>query len=260
MLPTVFLSHGAPYLPIVDCPARDFLRRLGDNFERPEAILIISAHWETSHPTVNAVAVNPTIHDFRGFPAELHALRYPAPGSPDLAQRITGLLGQAGFSTNTDTARGLDHGAWVPLILAYPKADIPVVQLSIQSALGPSHHFKLGRAIGTLRATGVLIVGSGSYTHNLSEFFHADARKVEEPEWVSAFSDWFDKALMENRTDDLLNYRQIAPDAERNHPTEEHLLPIFVALGASGDPHETLRLHSSSDRGILRLDAYAFQS
>ena len=258
MLPTLFLSHGAPYLPIVASPARDFLRQLGTLFERPKAILVVSAHWETPEPMVSAVAKNSTIHDFRGFPQELYELQYPAPGSPELASRVATLLAEAGLPAKTDFNRGLDHGAWVPLILAYPDADIPVVQLSVQTHLGPEHHLRVGRALEALRAEGVLIVASGSFTHNLREFFHANEEIEEEPRWVTSFADWFDHALTENRVDDLLNYREIAPQAARNHPTEEHLLPLYAALGAAGEAAAAERLHSSADRGIVRLDAYAF--
>jgi len=258
MLPTLFLSHGAPDLVLSESPARDFLGSLAGQLETPQAILIISAHWETPGPAVTAAEVNGTIHDFRGFPAVLYTMRYPAPGSPALAARIAGLLTQAGLSVTTDRQRGLDHGAWVPLLLAYPAADIPAVQLSVQPHLGPAHHMALGRALAPLREDGVLIIGSGSFTHNLSEFFHGHAE--QEPQWVTAFADWFSQALIENRSDDLLRYRQIAPFAEKNHPTEEHLLPLYVALGAAGEKAHAERLHHSTDRRVLRLDAYAFTS
>jgi 4,5-DOPA dioxygenase extradiol len=258
MLPTLFLSHGAPDLVLSESPARDFIGSLASQLEMPKAILIISAHWETASPAVNAVEVNSTIHDFAGFPAALYTMEYPAPGSPVLAERVAGLLGQAGLPVTIEPRRGLDHGAWVPLLLAYPAADIPAVQLSVQPHLGPSHHLALGRALAPLREEGILIIGSGSFTHNLSEFFHGHSE--QEPQWVTAFADWFSQALIENRTDDLLHYRQIAPFAEKNHPTEEHLLPLYVAYGAAGEKARAERLHRSTDRAVLRLDAYAFTS
>jgi 4,5-DOPA dioxygenase extradiol len=258
MLPTLFLSHGAPDLVLSESPARDFLGSLASLLETPRAILIISAHWETPGPAVTAAEVNGTIHDFRGFPAVLYTMRYPAPGSPALAARVAGLLAQSGLSATTDTQRGLDHGAWVPLLLAYPAADIPAVQLSVQPHLGPAHHMALGRALAPLREDGVLIIGSGSFTHNLSEFFHGHSE--QELQWVTAFADWFAQALVQNRTDDLVHYREIAPFAEKNHPAEEHLLPLYVALGAAGEKAHAERLHHSTDRGVLRLDAYAFKT
>ncbi len=254
-LPALFVSHGAPTLPFESVPARDFLARLGDSLPRPRAILVVSAHWETAVPTVNAVAVNDTIHDFSGFPREMYALRYPAPGSAALAERVNALLGDAGFAATTDTQRGLDHGAWVPLMLAYPAHDIPVVQLSVQAHLGPQHHLRLGEALAPLRDEGVLILASGSFTHDLSSWrSHAGQ---PEPAWVTDFAHWFDAALAEGRTDDLAAYRALAPNAARNHPTEEHLLPLFVALGAGGSAPTVERLHSSTTYAELRMDAYA---
>lgn len=260
MLPTLFLSHGAPYLAIVESPARDFLLGLRKLIDTPKAILVVSAHWETAQPEVNAVEINSTIHDFGGFGAELHAMQYPAPGSSALAENVAALLQEAGIETRIDQRRGLDHGAWVPLILVYPEAKIPVVQLSVQTHLGPAHHVALGRALSSLRTEGVLIIGSGSFTHNLHEFFNARGEAGKEPEWVTSFADWFDGALTENRTKDLLCYRELAPFAAKNHPTEEHLLPLYVALGAAGDNTSVRRLHRSSDGGVLRLDAYEFHA
>ena len=258
MFPSLFLSHGSPEILMSESPARDFLSGLGTTLGKPQAILVISAHWETAEPALNAVEVNATIHDFGGFPEPLYAMQYPAPGSPALAERAAALLRQAGLPLAIDTRRGLDHGAWVPLMLAYPAAGIPVVQLSVQPRLGPAHHLALGRALAPLREDGVLIVGSGSFTHNLHEYFRAAAARGSEPEWVSEFAEWFDRALAENRMDDLLRYREMAPYAERNHPTDEHLLPLYAALGAAGEKARAERLHKSSAGPVLRLDAYAF--
>ncbi|HWK94151.1 MAG TPA: class III extradiol ring-cleavage dioxygenase [Pseudolabrys sp.] len=258
-LPALFLSHGAPTLPLTDTPARGFLSDLGAKLPRPKAILVVSAHWETARPAVNAVTANETIHDFYGFPRQLYAMRYPAPGSAALAGEVVQLLKDAGFETDTDHARGLDHGAWVPLSLMYPAADIPVVQLSVQPHLGPEHHLKLGRAIAPLREQGVLIVGSGSFTHDLSEFRGHDVNDPA-PAWVNEFADWFDVRLNDGRTDEVLAYRGLAPYATKNHPTEEHLLPLYVALGAAGATPKVERLHVSSTYSILRMDVYAFTS
>jgi 4,5-DOPA dioxygenase extradiol len=253
--PALFVSHGAPTLPFEEVPARDFLAGLADRLPRPRAILVVSAHWETAVPTVNSVAVNDTIHDFSGFPREMYTLRYPAPGSKGLAERVNALLGDAGFATATDAARGLDHGAWVPLMLAYPAHDIPVVQLSVQTHLGPEHHLRIGEALAPLRDEGVLILASGSFTHDLSSWrTHAGQ---PEPAWVSDFAAWFNAALAKGRVADLAAYRALAPNAARNHPTEEHLLPLFVALGAGGAAPLVERLHASSTYAVLRMDAYA---
>jgi 4,5-DOPA dioxygenase extradiol len=255
-LPSLFLSHGAPTLPLTDTPARTFLGELGGRLARPRAILVISAHWETAVPTISAVDRNETIHDFSGFPRPLYQLRYPAPGSPAVAADVAELLRVSGFESTIDRSRGLDHGAWVPLLLMYPQADIPVLQLSLQSHLGPQHHLAIGRALAPLRQQGVLIIGSGSMTHDLSEFRGHGPNDLA-PEWVNDFADWFHGRLTTGQTAELLDYRRQAPFAAKNHSSEEHLLPLFAALGAAGDAHAE-RLHASSTYSVLRMDVYAF--
>lgn len=261
MLPSLFISHGSPRLPLLRAPASTFLTGLGgwveDHYGRPRAILVASAHWDTRVPMVNAVMRNETIHDFHGFPPALYAMRYPAPGDPRLAERVSDLLCAAGLESHLDTTRGLDHGSWVPLLMAWPAADIPVLQVSVQSDLGPAHHFDLGAALRPLREDGVLILGSGSWTHDLGRL-RGQAIDAPEPPDVTQFSDWMDRAVMEGRRCDLLTYRRQAPHAERQHPTEEHLLPLFVALGAGGTEIRAERLHRSATFGALRMDAYAF--
>lgn len=258
MLPAIFIYHGSPMLAIEPAEARDFLADLPHLLpERPRAILVISAHWERLGPAVNAPAHNETIHDFGGFPQALSDLQYPAPPAADLAHRVAELLTAGGMPTDIDTRRGLDHGAWAPLIVAWPDADVPVLQLSVQTRLGPEHHFRLGQLLAPLRQEGVLILGSGSFTHDLSSF-HISGGRIDAPEqdWVRSFADWMVSALQEDRIDDLLNYRTRAPEAVHNHPTEEHLLPLYVALGAGAD--RTSHLHQSTTYGILRMDAFAF--
>lgn len=256
MLPALFLSHGAPTIVTSPSPAARFLAGLaGLVGQTPKAILVASAHWETARPRLNAVAVNETIYDFRGFPPELYRARYDAPGAPELASRAAALLGEAGLEAELDPVRGLDHGAWTPLALAWPEASVPVLQLSVQPALQPSHHLALGRALAPLREEGVLIIGSGGFTHDLRGF-RGQAEDASEAAYAQAFADWVDQALMEGRTQELLDYRRLAPEAERNHPTPEHFLPLFVALGAGGAPAR--RLHRSTTFGILRMDAFAF--
>jgi 4,5-DOPA dioxygenase extradiol len=257
MLPTLFLSHGAPTLPLMDSPATTFLRGLGATLGRPRAILVASAHWETERPEVNAVAVNDTIHDFYGFPRALYEMTYPAPGDAALAERVVGMLDEAGLPGTLDRRRGLDHGAWVPLLLAWPAHDIPVLQLSLQSHFGPQHHEQLGAAVAPLRSEGVLIIGSGSFTHDLSRFRGQAVDAPVQPD-VTAFADWMDTAIREHRHDDLLAYRKRAPHAEQNHPTDEHLLPLYVAIGAAGPDARAEHLHKSAQFSMLRMDAYAF--
>ncbi len=257
MIAPLFISHGAPTLGMTDTPARDFLRDLGQTLPRPQAIVVASAHWETRAPRVSAQNPNETIHDFRGFPRALHEMRYPAPGAPALSQRIAKLLSDAGLPADIDPARGLDHGAWVPLALMYPNADVPVLQVAIQSQHGPDYHFALGAALAPLAVDDVLVIGSGSFTHDLGRF-HGQAIDTPATPDVTAFAEWFDGALREGRHEDLMDYRRRAPYAVENHPTEEHLLPLYVAWGAGGDQARAKHLHASSTYGILRMDAYSF--
>ncbi|HMH65852.1 MAG TPA: class III extradiol ring-cleavage dioxygenase, partial [Rhizomicrobium sp.] len=222
MLPALFVSHGAPSLPFDDVPARDFLRGLGREMGKPRAILIASAHWDTDTPRANAVAVNDTIHDFGGFPQALYDIRYPAPGDALLAREVSALIGG-----QVNAVRGLDHGAWVPLMLMFPDADIPVVQLSVQSQKGAAHHIALGRGIAKLRHDNVLVMGSGGFVHNLGRIAPPGA---PEPDWSREFSDWIHGRLLAGDETALADYRKSAPHAALAQPTEDHFMPLFVAL------------------------------
>jgi len=255
--PALFVSHGSPTLPLERGPAVDFLRSLGGELGRPEAILSVSAHWDTDRPAVSAAKKPETIYDFHGFPPELYRLRYPAPGAPQLAERVSGLLQAKGLKTDIDPGRGLDHGAWTSLYLMYPEANIPVTQLSIQSHLGPAHHVKLGEALRPLRDEGVLIMASGGATHNLRELSIQRGNPVPQP-WTVEFNEWLADALLGRRTQDLVSYRTKAPQAVRNHPTDEHLIPVFVAVGAGDPGGKTERLHNSISSGVISMDAYRF--
>ncbi|MGJ7918734.1 dioxygenase [Massilia sp. LXY-6] len=258
-LPTLFVSHGSPMLALQDSPARRFLQELGRSLPRPQAIVVVSAHWESANGPAVSLAPQPeTIHDFGGFPRALFEMRYPAPGAPEAAERAAALLEAAQIPVGRSPQRGLDHGAWVPLRLMYPDADIPVAQLSVVRGAGPAAHERIGRALAALREEGVLVLASGSLTHNLYEFRgqHIDAPV---PHWVGEFEAWM-KARLESRDHDaLLDYRRAAPFAVENHPTDEHLLPLFVALGAAGPGAQARQLHSSFEHGVLAMDAYAFQ-
>lgn len=255
--PALFVSHGSPTMPLEKSAANDFLRGLGSALGRPNAILMVSAHWDTERPAVSAAERPETIHDFYGFPPELYRLRYPAPGAPQLAERVAGLMKQNGLRADIDPGRGLDHGAWTPLILMYPEADIPVTQFSIQSRLGPAHHVRLGEALRPLRDEGVLIFASGGATHNLRELSRQRGNPVPQA-WTAEFNEWLATALQSRRMEDLVDYRARAPHAVRNHPTDEHLIPLFVALGAGDPGGKTQRLHSSIDSGVISMDAYRF--
>jgi 4,5-DOPA dioxygenase extradiol len=249
----IFVSHGAPTLLLGRSPARDFLVSLGA--ERPLAIVVISAHWGTAMASISVAAQHQTLHDFSGFPAELYKIQYAAPGDPALAEKIADSLANAGLRAAI-TTRALDHGAWVPLMLAWPDAAIPVVQISLQPRLGPGHHLALGRALAGLSQQGVLVLGSGGMTHNLAQLQAEETTSA--PGWVSAFAAWMEQALIEGRSCDLLSYRALAPFAVQNHPTDEHLLPLFVALGAAGAGAVGQKIHTSVSHGVLTMDAYRF--
>jgi 4,5-DOPA dioxygenase extradiol len=257
-LPTLFVSHGSPMLALQDSPARRFLQQLGATLPRPQAILVVSAHWETAgSPAVSLARQPETIHDFGGFPRALFEMQYPAPGAPDAAGRAAALLEEAGIPVGRSATRGLDHGAWVPLRLMYPDADIPVAQLSIVRGASPARHEQIGRALAGLRGEGVLILASGSLTHNLYEF-RGQGVDAPVPDWVSGFGSWMKERLEADDRAALLDYRRAAPWAAENHPTDEHLLPLFVALGAAGAGAHATQLHSSFEHGVLAMDAYGF--
>ncbi|HET7728722.1 MAG TPA: class III extradiol ring-cleavage dioxygenase [Usitatibacter sp.] len=252
-LPSIFLSHGAPTLAAERNAQTDAWAALARELPRPSAILAVSAHWETAAPAVSAASQPATIHDFHGFPPALYQIRYASPGAPDLAERIGALLRQAGFPIGLDPQRGLDHGAWVPLKWMYPGAEIPVTQLSVQPHLGPKHHHAIGRALAPLRDEGVLVLGSGGIVHNLREI---QWRAREPVAWARGFNDWIAERVARGAVDELLEYRTQAPDAARSHPTEEHLEPFFVALGAGDAPARRLEL--GIDLGSLGMDGYVF--
>lgn len=251
-LPAVFLSHGAPTLALQGGPAVDAWRALAAALPRPRAILVASAHWLRPRPTVGAAPAPAAIHDFGGFPAALYALRYTPPGDPDLAAQLATRLG-----AELDPARGLDHGAWVPLRAMYPAADIPVLPLALQPQQGPLHHFELGRALAGLGEQGVLLLASGSLTHNLADLVWGADEQVM-PDYVRAFQAWMHERLLARDLDGLFDYRRQAPGAVRAHPTEEHLLPLFVALGAAWERAGVQRRYAGISEGALAMDLYVF--
>jgi 4,5-DOPA dioxygenase extradiol len=242
-MPVLFVSHGAPALPLEPGDTGALWRKLGKEMPNPSAILMISAHWESPIPTVSCALHPETIQDFSGFPAELYKLQYPAPGAPEMAQSVMLLLHQAGIPAQMDHTRGLDHGAWVPLSLMYPQANIPVAQLSLQPAKDPAWHIALGKALRPLREQGVLIIGSGSITHNLR----------------AVFIDWMVDKIEAGDMDALSDYRVCAPHAAQNHPTDEHLLPLFVALGAMENSDSARHLNHVMTYGLLAMDAWLFE-
>lgn len=251
-MPTIFVSHGAPTLIIEDVPARAFLASLGKVLPRPKAIVAVSAHWDTDVPAVSLARRPGTIHDFYGFPEALYRLHYDAPGAPELAERVARLTGAA-----HDPHRGLDHGAWVPAMLGWPEADIPIFQLSVQPQESPAHHIALGRKLATLREEGVLVMGSGSATHNLRALVRGSGDQEPEP-WAQAFDGWLAETLEKGDEAALADYRAQAPYAREAHPTDEHFLPLHVAYGAAGEGAHGRALHRSFTLGNLSMASYAF--
>jgi 4,5-DOPA dioxygenase extradiol len=230
------------------------LLQLASEMPKPRAIVIVSAHWESQDLLVNGNPQPETWHDFGGFPAALFAVQYPAPGLPELSLKVAALLGAAGLPARIDKQRPFDHGVWVPLSLMYPQADIPVVQVSLPSRQGPALQTKVGQALASLRDEGVLIIGSGSITHNLRELdWHAGPESVEP--WAKAFRDWMIEKLASKDEASLHDYRRLAPNAVRSHPSDEHLLPLYFARGAGG---EFSVAHQGFTMGALGMDIYRF--
>jgi 4,5-DOPA dioxygenase extradiol len=254
VFPSVFVSHGAPTLAIEKNDTVEFLRRLGAGLGRPRAILCVSAHWATRVPTLSAAERPETIYDFGGFPEELYRVRYDAPGAPTLAARAAELLSASGIDSEISNDRGLDHGAWVPLSLMYPERDVPVTQLSVQPGAGAAEHFRIGKALAPLRREGVLVLSTGGATHNLRQL----GRGVQAPDWAARFDEWLDEKIRGGSYEDLLDYSRLAPHASVAHPTDEHILPLFVAAGAGDSDAPGLSLHRGWTHGSLSMAAYAF--
>lgn len=258
-MPVVFVSHGSPTLAFDDVPARDFLVRLGTKLPRPKAILCISAHWEAPVPSLTGSETPGTIHDFYGFPKALYELTYDAPGDPALAARVAQLLVVAGYAPDISADRGLDHGTWSPLILAYPQSGIPVVQLSLLHHHSPTDHLALGRALSPLRDEGVLILASGGAVHNLRALDWHNRSGV--PEWASSFEQWLTANIVAGDFAALGDYRAQAPDAPIAHPSEDHILPLFVALGAAAGTAPSTPgalMHASFTFGSLCMNSYGW--
>lgn len=255
--PVIFLSHGSPMLALTNDPTADFLRSISRELPVPKAIVVISAHWESDIPLITGASKLETIHDFYGFPKELYELQYPATGDIGLANEIKELLEQAGIKSEIDATRGLDHGAWNPLFLMYPEAKISVLQISVQPKKDAAWHYKIGQALASLRERNILIIGSGNLTHNLREAFSGNY--LQTPKFVTEFADWVADVIEKNDIESLLNWQKLAPNALKNHPTTEHLLPLFVVMGAAGKKLVAKRLNKETILGVLAMDAYYFE-
>lgn len=255
--PSLFISHGAPDIAVkTDHPSYRFLCELPSLFPRPDAIVIFSAHWGTDRVLVSSADSYKTIYDFSGFDPRLYSIQYSPKGNRDLSHIVLRLTKQIDRQAALVETAVLDHGAWVPLHLMYPEAYIPVVTVSIQPHRPPEHHYALGQALQELRQQNVLIIGSGAMTHNLDKM-GVDDNTIPAPQWVTEFADWMQDRLETGDHEAVLTYRKKAPHARKNHPTEEHLLPLFIAMGAGGG-NVSQQLHNATSYGVIRMDSYAF--
>lgn len=255
LAPVLFVSHGAPTFAVEPGKLGPLLASLGQTLTGITAVLVVSPHWQTRGVQVMANAAPETVHDFGGFPQVLYSLRYPAPGAPALAAEVQRVLADAGWPATLDARRGLDHGAWVPLRHLLPAANIPVFQVSMPHDLDTAAALRLGQALAPLRAQGVLVLASGSMTHNLYEFRHAHTGAAD---YAVEFTHWIRQAVTGNAVDQLVDYRRLAPHAERAHPSEEHYLPLLVAMGARhGDEVPTV-VDGGITHGVLSMESYAW--
>lgn len=258
LAPVLFVSHGSPMLAIEPGSLGAKLAALGDQWDKVRGIVVVSPHWQTSGQKIGSHSHPETIHDFGGFPRVLYTLNYPAPGSHDLAQQVQRALASYGIKADLDNDQGLDHGVWVPLMHLRPEADIPVVPVSLPEDATPETAFVLGQALSSLRENGIAIIGSGSMTHNLYEFRGPGVTQPQE--YVTEFSSWVRSAVEKRDTASLVHYRTQAPHAVRAHPTDEHFLPLFVALGASSSEDAMHILETEVRYGMLSMESYTWGS
>jgi 4,5-DOPA dioxygenase extradiol len=256
----MFISHGAPDELLHDSPLRRFWEQdMPSLAGSPGAIVVASAHFTSAKVQLSAAVAPRTIHDFVGFDPALFAMRYPAAGDPELAGSLVAVLSDAGISAGLAGDRGLDHGTWVPLMAAFPDAQVPVLSLSVNPHAGPAHHFSVGRALASIGERNILLLGSGGLTHNLGELNWVDRGAAAAP-WSREFAEWVARTMACGDAQSLLDYRRLAPYALRNHPTEEHVLPLFVAMGFAGEGWLGRRVFSGDSHSALALDAYVFES
>jgi 4,5-DOPA dioxygenase extradiol len=261
-LPSVFISHGSPMIALEPGAAGAFLKTLGPaidkTFGRPRAVVVASAHTTAREPVVLAGPQHEAIHD---FDPRLNEMRYDAPGSPEVAAEVAGLLKNAKLPVHVINEGGLDHGIWTALRYIYPDADIAIVPVAFVPTHGPAQQFALGQALAPLRLENVLVLGTGSITHNLRRVFAGGSQSqsnVPEIAESAQFREWMREKGAAGDWAALADYRRLAPHAADMHPTDEHLLPWFVAAGAGGMQSPAIRLHDSVTHGVLGMDAYAF--
>ena len=253
--PALFVSHGAPTFALEPGLLGPKLAQLGEQLSSLTAVAVVSAHWQTRGVQVMRTPKPETIHDFGGFPAALYRLQYPAPGAPALAASTAALLTASGFDVSFDDGRGLDHGVWVPMLYLLPAARIPVFQVSLPFAFDAGNALELGRALQPLRQQGVLVMGSGSLTHNLREIGQTDPNNMR---YALEFTAWIRRHVQARDLSALTDYRRRAPQAERAHPTEEHFLPLLVAVGASDNEDAVEVIDGGMTYGVLSMESYVF--
>ena len=254
--PSLFVSHGAPTFALDPGLLGPKLAQLGEQLPDLAAVAVVSAHWQTDGVRVMRTAAPATLHDFGGFPKALYQLRYTAPGAPLVASETAALLKAAGIEASFDDRRGFDHGAGVPRLYLLPKAQVPVFQISMPFDLDAKGAVRLGRALAPLRQRGVMVMGSGSLTHNLGEIGLSDAQSTK---YAAEFTAWIRAHVQRKDLQAMENYRRRAPHAERAHPTQEHFLPLLVALGAASDADAVKVLEGGMTYGVLSMESYVFE-
>jgi len=258
MIPSYFIAHGAPILAIEENEYTKFLRQLGQHVPKPKAIVLFSAHWVSPIQYVSEVDHYSTIYDFGGFPDALYQIEYPARGNQSVSEEIKALFTKEGISYQTETSRGLDHGAWVVLRMHYPKADIPVISMSVNPGLSPEEQYKIGKSLSELRKKDVMMIASGGSVHNLRALDWRD--NGETTPWATQFDEWLEKHLKAWDTASLFHYDTLAPSAQLAVPPygSEHFIPIFYAMGAADDEQKATLLHRSFRYGSLSHSIWQF--
>lgn len=253
----LFVPHGSPMFALHPGAAGAAMSQIAAAMDTPRAIVVVSPHWETALPTVGTATQLQTIHDFGGFDPRLYDMQYPATGCPEVAAQVMAALQSAGLPVAQDAQRGLDHGAWIPLRQMFPDADIPVVPLSVQSHQGPEHAYRVGQALASLAEQNILIIASGNITHNLRDFMMVSMQGGATPPYVQAFADWIHTRMVERDVPGLLAYRQQV-SGQRAHPSDEHLLPLFTALGAAGADAQPEAFFRGISDHVIAMDGYTF--
>jgi len=254
----LFVPHGAPTFALDSGAAGVAMRQLATQFDKPRAIIVISPHWDTEIPTVSTATELETIYDFYGFPDELYRIKYPAKGYPEGAQEVVKALQKRFSQVATDPTRGLDHGAWTPLRQMFPDADIPIIAVSIQSHAGTTHALAMGEALEELTHQGFLVIASGNITHNLGDYRMAALQGGQTPAYVQTFADWVEIQMIAKNVQQLLDYRQHSREGVRSHPAEDHLLPLYVAMGAAGKDASAKAFFRGISSYVIAMDGYTF--